>query len=123
LLAVPVLAGSAAYAITEMLGRTGSLAARPLKAKLFYGAIAATTLAGGLINFIGIDPARALYWAAVVNGVLAAPLMAVMMLIVRNKKAMGDLVLPHRATLLGWMATAVMATATGLFFWFQVFAG
>ena len=122
LLAVPVLAGSAAYAITEMLGRTGSLAARPLKAKLFYGAIAATTLAGGLINFIGIDPARALYWAAVVNGVLAAPLMAVMMLIVRNKKAMGDLVLPHRATLLGWMATAVMATATGLFFWFQVVA-
>lgn len=123
LLAVPVLAGSAAYAITEMLGRTGSLAARPLKAKLFYGAIAATTLAGGLINFIGIDPVRALYWAAVVNGVLAAPLMAVMMLIVRNKKAMGDLVLPHRATQLGWMATAVMATATGLFFWFQAFAG
>ena len=72
LLAVPVLAGSAAYAITEMLGRTGSLAARPLKAKFFYGAIAATTLAGGLINFAGLDPARALYWAAVVNGVLAA---------------------------------------------------
>lgn len=118
MLAVPVLAGSAAYAITEMLGRTGSLASRPLKAKLFYGAIAATTLAGVLINMIGIDPARTLYWAAVVNGVLAAPLMAVMMLIVRNKRAMGALTLPRRATLLGWVATAVMAAATALFFWF-----
>lgn len=123
LLAVPVLAGSAAYAITEMLGRTGSLAARPLKAKFFYGTIAATTLAGGLINFAGLDPARALYWAAVVNGVLAAPLMAVMMLIVRNKAAMGDLVLPQRATWLGWTATAVMAAATAIFFWFLAFPG
>ncbi len=123
LLAVPVLAGSAAYAITEMLGRTGSLAARPLKAKLFYGAIAGTTLAGGLINLTGMDPARALYWAAVVNGVLAAPLMAVMMLIVRNEKAMGALVLPRRATFWGWVATAVMAAATGLFFWFMAFPG
>ena len=123
MLAVPVLAGSAAYAITEMFGRSGSLAARPLKAKLFYGAIAATTLLGGLINMAGIDPARALYWAAVVNGVLAAPLMAVMMLIVRNKKAMGELILPHRATLWGWGATAVMAAATALFFWFLIFPG
>ncbi len=121
MLAVPVLAGSAAYAITEMFGRSGSLAARPLKAKLFYGAIAATTLLGGLINMAGIDPARALYWAAVVNGVLAAPLMAVMMLIVRNKKAMGELILPQRATLWGWGATAVMAAATALFFWFLIF--
>jgi Mn2+/Fe2+ NRAMP family transporter len=110
-------------AITEMLGRTGSLAARPLKAKFFYGAIGATTLAGGLINFAGLDPARALYWAAVVNGVLAAPLMAVMMLIVRNKAAMGDLVLPQRATWLGWAATAVMAAATAIFFWFLAFPG
>ncbi len=121
MLAVPVLAGSAAYAITEMFGRTGSLAARPLKAKLFYGAIAATTLIGGLINMAGIDPAKALYWAAVVNGVLAAPLMAVMMLIVRNKKAMGGLALAPRATLWGWAATAVMAAATALFFWFLIF--
>ncbi len=118
MLAVPVLAGSAAYAITEMMGRTGSLASRPLQAKFFYAAIAGTTLVGGLTNMGGIDPARALYWAAVVNGVLAAPLMAVMMLIVRNEKAMGELVLPHRATLWGWAATAVMAAATAVFFWF-----
>ena len=121
ILAVPVLAGSAAYAITEMMGRSGSLAARPMQAKFFYGAIAGTTLVGGLINMGGIDPAKALYWAAVVNGILAAPLMVVMMLIVRNKKAMGDLVLPHRATLWGWAATAVMAAATAIFFWFLFF--
>ena len=123
ILAVPVLAGSAAYAITEMMGRSGSLAARPMQAKFFYGAIAGTTLVGGLINMGGIDPAKALYWAAVVNGILAAPLMVVMMLIVRNKKAMGDLVLPHRATLWGWAATAVMAAATAIFFWFVFFPG
>lgn len=122
MLAVPVLAGSAAYAITEMMGRTGSLAAKPMRAKFFYGAIAATTLVGGLVNMGGIDPAKALYWAAVVNGILAAPLMAVMMLIVRNEKAMGELVLLHRATLWGWAATAVMAAATAVFFWF-LFAG
>ena len=118
MLAVPVLAGSAAYAITEMMGRTGSLASKPMQAKFFYGAIAATTLVGGVVNMGGLDPAKALYWAAVVNGVLAAPLMAVMMLIVRNEKAMGELVLPHRATLWGWAATAVMAAATAIFFWF-----
>ncbi|OYU71949.1 MAG: hypothetical protein CFE32_25170 [Alphaproteobacteria bacterium PA3] len=123
MLAVPVLAGSAAYAITEMMGRTGSLASKPLQAKFFYGAIAATTLVGGMVNMGGLDPAKALYWAAVVNGVLAAPLMAVMMLIVRNEKAMGKLVLPHRATLWGWAATAVMAAATAVFFWFLFTGG
>jgi len=118
LLAVPVLAGSAAYAVTEMMGRGGSLASKPMRAKFFYGVIAATTLAGVLTNAVGIDPAKALYWAAVVNGVLAAPLMAVMMLIVRNTKAMGELVLSRRSTVWGWGATAVMAAATVVFFWF-----
>ena len=75
LLAVPVLAGSAAYAVTEMAGMAGSPDAKPLSARPFYGTIAATTLAGASLSAIGIDPARALYWAAVVNGVLAAPLM------------------------------------------------
>ena len=69
LLAVPVLAGSAAYAVTEMAGVTGSLNARLLDARLFYGTIAVTTLLGGMLHYAGIDPARALYWAAVVNGV------------------------------------------------------
>ncbi len=116
LLAVPVLAGSAAYAVTEMFGTAGSLDDKPTKARLFYGTIAVTTLLGVLMQYVGIDPARALYWAAVVNGVLAAPLMAVMMLIVRNPRAMGQLTLGRRATITGWFATAVMAVATIVFF-------
>ena len=116
MLAVPVLAGSAAYAVTEMVGVAGSLDAKPLRAKLFYATIAVTTLLGASLNFIGIDPAKALYWAAVVNGVLAAPLMATMMLIVRNPLAMGRLTLSRGATILGWGATAVMAIATVVFF-------
>ena len=116
LLAVPVLAGSAAYAVTEMAGVAGSLDAKPLRAKLFYATIAVTTLLGAALNFTGIDPAKALYWAAVVNGVLAAPLMAAMMLIVRNPRAMGRLTLGPIATLLGWAATGVMAVATAVFF-------
>lgn len=118
LLAVPILAGSAAYAVTEMAGSVGSLDAKPLAARLFYGTIAATTLAGAALNPIGIDPARALYWAAVVNGVLAAPLMVVMMLIVRNPRAMGRLTLPLGPTMLGWAATLVMLGATAIFFIF-----
>jgi NRAMP (natural resistance-associated macrophage protein)-like metal ion transporter len=120
LLAVPVLAGSAAYAVTEMLGVAGSLNAKPLDARIFYATIAVTTLAGASLNAIGIDPARALYWAAVVNGVLAVPLMALMMLIVRNKRAMGRLTLGLVPTLLGWGATLVMLAATGIFFAFAL---
>jgi NRAMP (natural resistance-associated macrophage protein)-like metal ion transporter len=116
LLAVPVLAGSAAYAVTEALGASGSLDAKLVDARLFYGTIAVTTLAGATMHTIGVDPVKALYWAAVVNGVLAAPLMAVMMLIVRNPKAMGKLTLGPRATALGWCATAAMAVATIIFF-------
>ena len=118
LLAVPVLAGSAAYAVTEMAGRTGSLDAKPLQARLFYATIAMTTLAGAALTSLAIDPVRALYWAAVVNGVLAAPLMAAMMLIARNPRAMGRLLLSRRETMLGWAATLTMAAATILFFGF-----
>ncbi len=120
LLAVPVLAGSAAYAVTEMAGIAGSLDARPLSARLFYGTIAATTLAGASLSGIGIDPARALYWAAVVNGVLAGPLMVVMMLIVRNPRAMGRLTITRRQALFGWAATAVMIAASALFLGFVI---
>jgi len=120
LLAVPVLAGSAAYAVSEMAGYSGSLDAKPLDARLFYSTIAVTTLAGASLNAVGIDPARALYWAAVVNGILAAPLMAVMMLIVRNPRAMGQLTVSRRTMVLGWAATAVMFAASALFLAFVV---
>jgi NRAMP (natural resistance-associated macrophage protein)-like metal ion transporter len=116
LLAVPVLAGSAAYAVSEALGRPASLDSKPNKARLFYGTIAATTLAGALLQYAGINPVRALYWSAVINGILAAPLMALMMLIVTNPRAMGHLTLPRRGAVLGWAATGVMTTASVLFF-------
>jgi len=120
LLAVPVLAGSAAYAVTEMAGMTGSLNAKPLSARLFYGTIAVTTLAGASLNGVGIDPARALYWAAVVNGALAGPLMIVMMLIVHNPLAMGRLTVSRWQLGFGWAATAVMMVATAIFLTFLI---
>jgi len=117
---VPVLAGSAAYAVTEMAGFPGSLDAKPVKARLFYATIAVTTLSGASLSAIGIDPARALYWAAVVNGILAAPLMATMMLIVSNPRAMGRLTVSRRTKILGWLATAVMFAASALFLAFVI---
>ena len=101
LLAVLVLAGSAAYAVTEMTAIADSLDAKPLDARLFYATIAVTTLAGASLSEVGIDPARELYWAAEVNGILAGPLMVVVMLIVRNPRAMGRLVVARRQMLLG----------------------
>ncbi len=118
LLAVPVLAGSAAYAVTEMAGVAGSLDAKPLSARLFYGTIAVTTLAGASLDGVGIDPARALYWAAVVNGALAGPVMVMMMLIVANPRAMGRLTVSRWQLGFGWAATAVMIAASAVFLWF-----
>ena len=115
LLAVPILAGSAAYAVSETFGWTEGLDRKPREAKAFYGAIAVATLAGVAINFIGIDPMRALYWAAVVNGMLAPPLMLVTMLIARNPKAMGELTISRKLAFGGWLSTAVMTGIAILF--------
>jgi Mn2+/Fe2+ NRAMP family transporter len=112
LLAVPVLAGSAAFAVSESFDWTEGLDRRPKEAKAFYGAIAIATLGGVLINLLPVDPMKALYWAAVVNGILAAPLMAVMMLIARNRKAMGRMTISMPMTIFGWMATAIMGGAS-----------
>jgi NRAMP (natural resistance-associated macrophage protein)-like metal ion transporter len=118
MLAVPVLAGSAAYAVTEMSGQAGTLDAKLVDAPLFYAVIALTTMAGTTLQVSGIDPIKALYWSAVVNGILAVPLMVVMMLIARNPRAMGRLTIGPRTTILGWAATVVMAAATLVFFYF-----
>ena len=115
LLAVPVLAGSAAYAVSETFGWTEGLNRKPREAKAFYGVIAAATLGGVALNGVGIDPMKALYWAAVVNGLLAPPLMVVTMLIARNKAIMGDLVLDRWLEFGGWLATAVMFAVAGVF--------
>lgn len=122
MLAVPILAGSAAYAVTELVGTAGSLDSKPLKAKFFYAAIAVTVLSGASLGLVGLDPVKALYWAAVVNGVLAAPLMAAMMLIARNPRAMGRLTLSGTMTTLGWLATVLMLVASGVFFYFLIAA-
>ena len=112
LLAVPVLAGSAAYAVCEAFRWTQGLDHRLREAKAFYATITVATLLGAVLNFTALDPVKALYWAAVVNGVLAAPVMAVMMIIAGNPRIMGRLTLPWSMTVVGWLATAVMLLAT-----------
>jgi len=116
LLAVPVLAGSAAYAVSETFRWTEGLDRRPREAKAFYGVIAVATLAGVALNFTDLDPIKALYWSAVVNGVLATPVMIVMMLIAMNPRVMGRLTLPRPLLIGGWVATLVMALVTVGFF-------
>lgn len=115
LLAVPTLAGSAAYAVSETFGWKEGLSRKPREAKAFYGVIAAATLGGIGINLLPLDPMRALYWAAVVNGMLAPPLMLLTMLIARNPKVMGDLVISRRLAIGGWLSTAVMTAVAVLF--------
>lgn len=115
LLAVPVLAGSAAYAVSETFGWTEGLNRKPKEAKAFYGVIVLATAGGIALNFIGIDPMKALYWAAVVNGLLAPPLMTITMFIATNPKVMGKLVLSRRLKLVGWLATAVMWVIAAVF--------
>ncbi|MFM2271811.1 MAG: hypothetical protein RL702_876 [Pseudomonadota bacterium] len=115
MLAVPILAGSAAYAVSETFGWTEGLDRKPREAKAFYGVIALSTLGGVALNFLAIDPMKALYWAAVVNGLLAPPLMVVTMLIARNPKVMGKLTISRRLAFGGWLSTAVMWIVAGIF--------
>ncbi|NDA45922.1 MAG: divalent metal cation transporter [Alphaproteobacteria bacterium] len=117
LLAVPVLAGSAAYAVSELFDWTEGLDRQWKEAKAFYGVIAAATLGGAVLNFTSLDPMKALYWSAVVNGVLAAPLMGVMMIMGNNEELMGRFTLSRPMSVLGWLATVVMACASLLFLW------
>jgi Mn2+/Fe2+ NRAMP family transporter len=116
LLAVPVLAGSSAYALGEALDWPTGLGRAPLDARAFYGAIAVSTLIGIGINFVGLDPIRALFWAAVLNGVVAVPLMVVMMVMATAPKVMGHFVLPRGLWAMGWLCTLVMGIAVGVMF-------
>ena len=116
LLAVPVLAGSGAYALGEALGWTTGLDRKPLDAKAFYGTIAVSTLIGIFINFVGLDPIKALFWSAVINGVVAVPLMVIIMLMAMRHDVMGRFVLPWVLWAMGWLCTGVMAVAVGLMF-------
>ena len=116
MLAVPVLAGSAAYALAEALEWPSGLARKPKAAKAFYGTIAVATLLGMVFNLLPIDPIRALFWTAVLNGVAAVPIMVMTMIMAGQKRVMGRFVLPWPLTALGWLATAVMtAVAVAMF--------
>ena len=108
LLAVPVLAGSTAYVIGEAANWRASLEHTPPMAPRFYAAITVAMLVGLSLNFMHIDPIKALFWAAVLNGVTAAPLMAVIMVMAASRKVMGKFVLPLHLKLMGWLATVVM---------------
>jgi len=115
LLAVPILAGSAAYAVSETFGWVEGLDRKPREAKAFYGVIAFATLGGIALNFLAIDPMKALYWAAVVNGLLAPPLMVVTMLIAGNPKVMGKFAVRGGLAVGGWISTVVMALVALVF--------
>ena len=115
-LAVPVLAGSGAYALGEALGWTTGLDRKPLDARAFYGTIAVSTLIGIVINFVGLDPIRALFWSAVINGVVAVPLMVIIMLMAMRPDVMGRFVLPRVLWAIGWLCTGTMAVAMLIMF-------
>jgi NRAMP (natural resistance-associated macrophage protein)-like metal ion transporter len=112
LLSVPVLAGSAAYALGEARRWPVGLSRKPLQAQAFYATIAAATLLGAALNIAAISPMKALVWAAVVNGAVASPVMALLMLVAANSKALGQFTVRGRELFLGWLATAVMFVAT-----------
>jgi len=111
LLAVPVLAGSAAYAMAGSFKWASSLEYKPALAKEFYGVIALATLGGVVLDFSPIDPVRALYWSAVINGVISAPVMVVTMLLASNHNVMGRFVIKGGLKVAGWLATVMMALA------------
>lgn len=116
LLAVPVLAGSAAYAVGETFGWHVGLARKAHRAKAFYGFLAAAVAVGVVMNLTPIDPMKALFWSAVINGVVAVPVMALLMHLSSHREAMGDFTLPPILKATGWIATAAMALAAiGMF--------
>ena len=110
LLAVPVLAGSTAYAIGEARGWKTGLDHKPWDAIGFYGVIAAAVILGIAIDYSGLDPIKALIWSAIVNGVIAVPIMAAMMVVARHKR-MGQFRIGPVLTWLGWLSTVVMGVA------------
>ena len=117
LLAVPVLAGSAAYAVSEAFGWKAGLSRGFHEARGFYAIIIAATLIGTLMSTLEVDPIKALVWSAIVNGVISVPIMVVMMWIGQSRRLMGRFTISPRHRFFGWAATAVMGIAVaGLFF-------
>ncbi|MFZ6730562.1 NRAMP family divalent metal transporter [Undibacterium sp. Ji42W] len=111
LLAIPVLAGSSAYAMAGAFKWKNSLENTPMQAWQFYAIIALSTVIGIVLGFTAIDPIKALYWSAVINGVISVPIMVVMMLMAARVDIMGKFVITRRLKILGWLATGMMALA------------
>lgn len=114
-LALPVMAGSAAFALAELMRWRAGLQYKPRRALAFYATIVAAMAIGVVLNFVHLNPIRALVIAAVINGVVAAPIMAATMLLAGNRKVVGNFKLPRYLSVGGWIATAVMAAASALF--------
>jgi len=116
LIGVPVLAGSGAYALCEAMGWKWGLERKAADARAFYGVIAVSVLAGLVIQYSPISPMKALFWSAVINGIVAVPLMAVIIVLASKKSVMGAFTATRSLIILGWIATAVMAAAAvGMF--------
>jgi Mn2+/Fe2+ NRAMP family transporter len=111
LIGVPVLAGSGAYALAEAMGWKSGLERKAGDARGFYGIIAVSVLAALFIQYLPISPMKALFWSAVINGVVAVPLMVVIILLVSKKSVMGAFTASRSFIILGWIATAAMGAA------------
>lgn len=121
LLAIPVLAGSAAYAVAGAFHWKNSLELAPRAAKKFYAIIVTATVIGAALCFTPLDPIKALYWSAVINGVISVPIMALMMVMASRPAIMGTLTISRRLRALGWLSTIVMATAVLAMFATMIF--
>jgi Mn2+/Fe2+ NRAMP family transporter len=111
LIGVPVLAGSSAYALCEAMNWTWGLERKATDARAFYGVIAVSVLLGLVIQYSPISPMRALFWSAIINGVVAVPLMVVIILLVQNKSVMGQFTASRPIVVLAWIAALVMGAA------------
>ena len=116
LLALPVLAGATAYAAAGAFKRPYGLEHKPLKAKFFYGVLIVSMLIGAALNLTSINPIKALYWSAVINGVAAAPMMVIILLLAQNRRVMKEFSIKGWLKWLGWLATGVMGIAALVMF-------
>src|SRR5262249_18404922 len=117
LLAVPVLAGSAAYGVAEAFGLQGSLELPANRALGFYSIVVAATLGGAALVLTQIDPIEMLFWSAVINGVIAVPIMLAMMAVVSGERGRRLFAMPAWPRILGWLAAVLMAVAVVLLIW------
>lgn len=117
LLSVPVLAGSAAYALGESRRWPVGLARRPLEAKAFYTAILVATFLGAILTLTSMNAVTALVWVAVINAIVAVPVMGLMTLMTRNAKIMGPFVVSRVWNIIGWLTTVLLAGAAAVFAW------